>query len=422
MKFVDLFAGLGGFHLGFVRSGGFECVFASEIDPYLRTLYELNFGVSAEGDITGIDERQVPAHDVLCAGFPCQPFSLAGLKRGKQCQRAGGLIDDVIRIARHRSPEFMVLENVPGLLSIANGAIWNELRQSLEDLGYGLIHKIISPLDFGIPQNRKRLFLVASRNCNISGVFEWATPSKSPGLKEFLLSDHAPHKTVDSRKRAQLEKWQQLLTSCELPEHMPSLSISAQEFGATYPLDFSRLRIGDLRRFNGAYGQRLSACGSRNEILKKMPSYCRKHRQVPGWLKRSVEFSRSIYRRNRSFLDQWHVGLNKRHNSWQLLEWRGYSKERQLAGHLLQFRASGIRVLKTDCIPALIAMTTTQIPIIGSEMRYLSKYEAAKLQYLHGLSRIPDNDSVAFKAFGNAVNSKIAERIASNIKHINSNP
>ena len=392
-------------------------MFASEINPYLRRLYEFNFGINTEGDITKIKEEEVPTHDVLCAGFPCQPFSLAGFKRGRQCQKSGGLIDDVIRIARHRSPEYIVLENVPGLLSVANGSVWNELRQSLDDLGYRLNHKIISPVEIGIPQNRKRLFVVASRSRNLSGIFDWPTPSKLPNLKEFLIGDLPTHKPINSEKRAQLEKWQQLLTNCELPEAMPSLSISAQEFGATYPLDFSNLSIDEIRKFSGAYGQSLSVCRSWNDILKKMPNYCRKLKQVPSWLRSSVEFSRSIYRSNRLFLDQWHLGLNKNNNSWQLLEWRGNAKERLLADHLLQFRASGIRVLKPDTIPSLIAMTTTQIPIIGSEMRYLSKYEAAKLQNLHRLPKIPDNNSVAFKALGNAVNARIVELIASNIKY-----
>ena len=420
MKFVDLFAGLGGFHLGFANSGKYECVFASEVEPELRRLYRINFGIKAQGDIKKIDERAVPPHDVLCAGFPCQPFSLAGLKKGSECPSFGKLIDNVVRIAKHRTPEFLVLENVPGLMTIADGSVWKDLKTSFGNLGYTLIHKVISPFDLGIPHNRKRLFIIGSLNCDLSGVFDWPSPQEPKCLKEFLSDGLVTFKTVEPEKSAQLDKWQQLLSHCKLPVELPCMSISSQEFGATYPLDFSNVNLDDLKKFNGAYGKRLSVCRNWSDTLMRMPSYCRKSRQVPDWLRKSVEFSRDIYKGNKNFLDKWHVELNKDNNSWQLLEWRGFRKERLLDAHLLQFRASGIRVLKPNAIPSLISMTPTQVPIIGSQMRYLSKHEAARLQNLHELYKIPDNDGMAFKALGNAVNARIVELIATNIKYIRS--
>lgn len=418
LKFVDLFAGLGGFNHGLSKAGGFECVFASEIDQRLRDLYEVNHGHTAEGDITKVDVGAVPEHDVLCAGFPCQPFSLAGLKRGTGCPKSGKLIDHVVRIAKHRMPEILILENVPGLMTVANGSVWEELNTAFNKLGYELIHKVISPLDLGIPQNRKRLFVVASLNYDLSNVFDWPTPEISMRLEDFLSNDPNSQKPVEPKKRFQLEKWQQLLTNCTLPKEMPILSISAQEFGATYPIDFSKRGLNDLKKYRGAYGKRLEGCRNWKEMLDSMPSYCRKSRRVPDWLKSSVEFSRDIYQTNKGKLDEWHADFDKRYNSWQLLEWRGDRNKLLLSEHLLQFRASGIRVAKPCTIPSLVAMTTTQVPIIGSEMRYLSKCEAARFQNLHELSVIPDTDTVAFKAIGNAVNAKIVERIASNLKRI----
>lgn len=419
LKFVDLFAGLGGFHHGFSRAGGFECVFASEIDPQLRALYEVNHGLKAEGDIRKVDVGAVPEHDVLCAGFPCQPFSLAGLKKGDGCPKSGRLIEQVVRIAKHRMPEFIILENVPGLMTVAKGSVWKELSTAFRKLGYKLIHKIISPLDIGIPQNRKRLFVVASLNHDLSGVFYWPASGKPKPLTAFLNSGPDSYKVVASKKRIQLDKWQKLLTNCALPEEMPSLSICAPEFGSTYPVDFSRLALRDLWEYKGAYGKRLDDCCTWNDVLERMPSYCRKNRRVPDWLKKSVEFSRDIYKRNRDVLNEWHTDFDKRNNSWQLLEWRGDRNKRLLSEHLLQFRASGIRVAKPCTIPSLIAMTVTQVPIIGSEMRYLSKHEAAGVQNLRELSAMPESDTKAFKAIGNAVNAKIVEHIASNIKNIN---
>ncbi len=419
MKFVDLFAGLGGFHYG-MSNAGFKCVFASELDPKLRELYEFNHGLKVWGDIRKAREYNIPEHDVLCAGFPCQPFSLAGSKKGTECPESGRLIDEVLRIAKHRRPEFLILENVPNILTIANGSFWQYIKTAFEQLGYKLIHKIISPEDVGIPQNRRRLFVVGSLNHGLLELFEWPKLRNRKSLRD-ILDDSLPHKVLEPRKRAQLMKWQQLLSTCNLPEEMPSLSISAQEFGATYPIDFTNLAIKDLRRYKGAYGQNLGDCKTWNDLLSKMPSYCRKTKQVPRWLIKSIGYSRNTYNRNVEFLDEWSKDFDKQHNSWQTLEWRGYKTKRLLRDHLLQFRASGIRVIKPRKAPSLIAMTATQVPIIGWEMRYMSKYEAAKLQNLHGLAKIPSNDFHAFKAFGNAVNAKIVELIALNIKHIKLN-
>ena len=419
MKFIDLFAGLGGFHYG-MSNAGFECVFACELDPKLRELYEFNYGLKVWGDIRQAREDNIPEHDILCAGFPCQPFSLAGLKRGTECPESGRLVDEVLRIARHRRPEFLILENVPNVLTIANGSFWQYIRAAFEQLGYRLIHKIISPEDIGIPQNRKRLFIVGSLNHDLLELFEWPESQDRKSLQD-ILDDSLPHKVLEPKKRVQLIKWQQLLSTCNLPEEMPSLSISAQEFGATYPIDFTQLAINDLRGYKGAYGQNLRDCKTWNDVLSKMPSYCRKAKRVPEWLIKSVNLSRDIYSQNAGFLDEWSKDFDKQNNSWQTLEWRGYKTKRLLSNHILQFRASGIRVMKPGKAPSLIAMTATQVPIIGSKMRYISKYEAARLQNLHGLAKIPSNDFHAFKAFGNAVNAKIVELIALNIKHIKLN-
>ena len=414
-RFVDLFAGLSGFHHGLAKAGGFRCVFASEIEPDLRALYEINYGCRAHGDITEVDVDAVPAHDVLCAGFPCQPFSLAGKKRGFDCPESGRLIEHVVRIAQHRKPEFLILENVPGLMTVANGSVWKHIRLAFSELGYRLSHKIISPLDVAVPHNRKRLFVVGSLNHDLTRVFDWAARETPTGVTTFLGDDSRRYRMVEPEKLKQLEKWQQLLTTCKLPESMPMLSFAAPEFGATYPLDFSMMRLTELRQFKGAYGRSMVDCVDWDDALERMPRYCRKNRSVPNWLKRSVEFSRRIYGRNRELLDGWHADFDKRYNSWQLLEWRGTRNNLNLSEHLLQFRASGIRVAKTSTIPSLIAMTPTQIPIIGSEMRYLTIREAARFQDLHELNELPREDRLAFKAIGNAVNARIIERVGHNI-------
>ena len=121
MRFIDLFSGIGGFHKGLLNAGGFECVFASEINTKLQKLYYKNFGIQPEGDIRKVHETEIPKHDILCAGFPCQPFSLAGKKTGYKCPNSGKLIKDILRITKYHLPNFLILENVPNILNIENG-------------------------------------------------------------------------------------------------------------------------------------------------------------------------------------------------------------------------------------------------------------------------------------------------------------
>ena len=418
MKFTDVFAGLGGFHLGMASSGGFECVFASELDEELRKLYTKNFNMDIHGDITNIDERTIPNHDILCAGFPCQPFSLAGRKKGAKCPESGKLIDEVHRIANHHRPVFLLLENVPNILTIAGGAFWRYIKESFEDLGYKLIFKVISPEDIGIPQNRKRIFILGSREHRLLDKFRWPEVSTINKLSiNDILEPRRDQRKLEPEKTTQLMHWQQLLTCCSLG-YLPSVSIVAPEFGAHYPLDFRGKSLTEMRRYRGSYGVSLKKCRTREELLIKLPSYTRKSSRVPNWLLQSVKFSRTLYSDNKAYLTDWSQSLNKSNNSWQILEWRGYGETHDLSKHILQFRPSGIRVMKKERAPSLVAMTPTQIPIIGSDMRYMAKHEAARLQHLHKLRYKPDNDRKAFEAFGNAVNAKIVELIADGIKAV----
>ena len=414
MKFIDLFAGLGGFHQGLSNAGGFDCVFASEIDSELRNLYTQNYSICPHGDITQIRELDIPKHDFLCAGFPCQAFSLAGSKEGSKCPKSGKLIDEIIRITKYHRAEFLLLENVPNILTIANGTFWNYVKKSFEQLGYKLIYKIISPDDVGIPQNRKRVFILGSLNHKLLDRFEWPEVShKDKQTLNDIIDSSLAHRKLEAKKIQQLKHWQCLLNNCNV-SNLPSISIIASEFGATYPLNFTAKTLGQMRRYRGAHGTKLKGCRSWKELFENLPRYTRKDKSVPDWLLKSVEYSRRLFRANRGYLSEWSKSLNKANNSWQILEWRGYYDILDLSRHILQFRASGIRVLKKKRFPSLIAMTPTQIPIIASEMRYMSKYEATKLQCLD--KPLPDNDTKAFKVLGNAVNAKIVEMIAIRLK------
>ncbi|WP_219968435.1 DNA cytosine methyltransferase [Vibrio sp. 11986-1-5] len=414
MTFIDLFAGLGGFHTGFAKNGH-ECVFACEIEPALRELYEQNYGIVPHSDITKAVEEEIPPHDVICAGFPCQPFSLAGKKKGAECPESGRLIDHVIRIANYHCPKFIVLENVPNVITIADGSFWKHLTESFENIGYVLYHKVISPVDIGIPQNRKRIFIVAVRHDLDVGDFEWpeVNNSKSDSLLD-ILDNNLEHKKLEQKKVELLENWQSLLSKLNI-SRLVSTSIVAPEFGATYPFDFSNLTLKELKKYKGAYGTDLSECKTWKEVLELLPSYTRKNKSVSGWLVQSVEYSRKLYLENKNVCDKWTANNNKEFNSWQILEWRGEHDNLDVYKHLVQFRASGIRVLKPYIAPSLISMTPTQIPVIPKYNRYMSPLEAAKLQNLHELPNLPSTMVKSFKALGNAVNAKVVELISKNL-------
>lgn len=158
MIFADLFCGIGGFRLA-LESFGHECVFSCDIDTAAKQSYAANFGEMPEGDITQIPSERIPPHDILCAGFPCQPFSISGRQDWRNDRR--NLFLEIIRIALKRKPRLILLENVPNILSIGNGQAARWIYESLESIGYTVTHTIINASDVGLPQNRKRVFFTA---------------------------------------------------------------------------------------------------------------------------------------------------------------------------------------------------------------------------------------------------------------------
>lgn len=162
IKFIDLFSGIGGFRLALEKLGA-ECVFTSEINKYAQQVYSSNFSGIVHGDITNINEQNIPAHDVLCAGFPCQSFSSCGNGKGLSDPR-GTLFFDILRIAKYHKPKIIFLENVKGLLSHNNGDTFATIKNSLHDLGYQVNWKILSATMFDLPQRRERVYIVAVRN------------------------------------------------------------------------------------------------------------------------------------------------------------------------------------------------------------------------------------------------------------------
>lgn len=236
MKFIDLFAGLGGFHVGLTNLGH-ECVFACELDEKLRDVYEKNFGIRPAGDLRKVKNTDIPAHDILCAGFPCQPFSKAGAQDGFGCARNGSLFDEVARIVAHQRPEFVILENVPNLKRHNKGKTWQSIYERLQELGYQTDADLYSPHEFGIPQIRQRILIVARRSS--LGAFSW--PDRSKGTKPQLTSilDKNPKdaKQLSVQVTQCLDVWQEFLDRIPADEHLPSWPIWSMEFGAAYQFE-----------------------------------------------------------------------------------------------------------------------------------------------------------------------------------------
>jgi DNA (cytosine-5)-methyltransferase 1 len=161
LTYADLFCGIGGFHLA-LDSFYANCVFASDIDTAAQVVYEKNFGLKPFGDITQIHENEIPAHDILCAGFPCQAFSVSGKQKGFEDTR-GTLFFDIARIAHHHQPKILLLENVANFEKHDNGKTLQTVISTLDEIGYKTFYKTINASSFGIPQIRKRIYFVAFR-------------------------------------------------------------------------------------------------------------------------------------------------------------------------------------------------------------------------------------------------------------------
>lgn len=198
-KAIDLFAGIGGIRLGFQQAFGedIEFVFSSEIDRYAQQTYYANFGELPHGDITKIDEKEIPPHDIILAGFPCQAFSIAGHRRGFEDIR-GTLFFEVARIAAYHKPKIIFLENVKGFVNHDKGNTFRVVKQTLEDMGYKVFAKVLNAKDYGLPQNRERIYIVAFLEDDKS--FEFPRPVKKSVKVKDILEEKVDEKYTISDK------------------------------------------------------------------------------------------------------------------------------------------------------------------------------------------------------------------------------
>jgi len=416
-RFVDLFAGLGGFHVALEALGG-ECVFAAEIQQHLQAVYENNFGLMPAGDIRSIIPSEVPDHDVLCAGFPCQAFSKAGDQAGFNCSRQGTLFFDVVAILQEKRPRHFILENVPNLLKHDEGRTYARIKQDLEALGYCVTEKQFSPHHFGIPQVRERAYIVG-RYGSLDG-FAWPEREMHPtDITDVLLDAPGDAKALSAQTRLCLTVWNRFLELSPPEVNLPSFPIWSMEFGATYPFEdttpYAEKERGGaeaLGAYRGTHGKPLAGLPL-DEQWKTLPSHARTpQEQFPKWKKDFIRANRKFYADNRRWIDPWLPSVKPFIPSHQKFEWNVQGGERDLWKYVIQFRASGVRIKRRTTSPSLVAMTDTQVPIIGWQERYMTPRECAKLQSLGNLKHLPEPQARAFAALGNAVNAKVVEKVA----------
>ena len=194
-KFIDLFAGIGGIRIPFEELGG-ECVFTSEWDQPCQVTYQANFNEIPYGDITKIKPNEIPAFDILLAGFPCQPFSQAGFKRGFEDTR-GTLFFDIAKIIEYHKPKVVFLENVKRLRSHDSGNTLKVIKSTLEELGYSVSFDVFNAKDFGVPQNRERIYIIALRG---EADFSFPIPPKNETkVGDILEKNPDPKYTISDK-------------------------------------------------------------------------------------------------------------------------------------------------------------------------------------------------------------------------------
>ncbi len=426
LKFIDLYAGLGGFHLA-LEELGHDCVFASEINKNLRDLYKINFPNSnIHGDILKVDViNDIPKHDILCGGFPCQPFSRAGKQLGFEDEQKGNHFFKIIEILKYHQTEFILLENVETILKHDNGNTFKTITSLLENLEYEIDFKINSPHEFNIPHHRRRLFIVGRKKNksrkNSLEHFTWPE-KKDINLTSietiFFDRDDDENLQISSKHKNVFNIWNEFVKNFPNPSDLPGHPIWAHEFGATYEYETKTpyaTPINELKEKLGVFGKQIIGNNKNEILLNSIPRYAAYPENVfPRWKINYIRKNREFYNKYKGYLDEFKLKLEGLEFSNQKFEWSCKGEKNNLDDKIIQFRQSGLRVSKSNWFPALTTVKTQNIYLPKLD-RKMSIKEAAQLQSMQKLKKIPDHTNGGYKAFGNAVNVEVVKLIAKNL-------
>lgn len=379
--FIDLFCGIGGFHQALANMNG-KCVFACDIDANCRETYERNYGIKPASDITTIPLDDIQPFDVLCAGFPCQPFSKAGYQKGFNDDR-GNLFFSICDIIEKHMPKYILLENVRNLSSHDGGNTWRVIYESIDKLGYHTYAQpiILNALHFNVPQNRERVIIMCKRK-DLGELPSSPTIPKNP-------------KTLLTRYISDIV--------CDEPETK------------NYRID------GKLLAVESVWNAFMKLFIKHKLEIPKFPLW------TDWWDNADTDYDKAFYKKYKLWIDnnrQFYTDHQRIFEKWLLLSrknpnWVGAVRKFEWqAGDLLpsdsmntvlwSSRGSGIRVKRCDYIPTLVAMAMT--PIYGPESRKLCPRELLRLQ------SFPDtfvyNEKKIHKQVGNSVNVTMIERCA----------
>ena len=368
-KFIDLFCGIGGFHQALTKLGA-ECVLACDIDKDCRDVYKENYGIEPVSNIKDINEKTMVDFDILCGGFPCQSFSNGGNKKCFKDER-GLLFDEIIRIVKVKKPKFMFLENVKHILKVSNGEVIEYIKQQIASAGYKLQLFQISPHNYGIPQQRERVYFVCVRNDIYNGK-EVVLPTYMGNLEFEKFLDKK--ECIDNKYFIKddtlnvLEAWDEMIKRFDTGEKISPTIMINDAYSSYTENDFEH--FADWRK---------------DYITKNKPLLEKYRPEFNEWYKKHSELlkKREIYGKL-----EWQTGLIKEDDS--------------IFNHFIQIRQSGIRVKKGSYFPTLVAIS--QIPIYGKEKRYITPRECARLQSFPETFKLPLEDKKSYKQLGNSVN------------------
>ncbi len=375
--FIDLFCGIGGFHQALTKLGG-ECVYACDIDADCRKTYERNYGIKPGGDITKVVATDIPKHDVLCAGFPCQAFSKAGKRLGFADETKGTLFFDICRILKYHKPKYALLENVRNLASHDGGNTWQVIHDTLVEMGYNVIDEpvIFSPHYIGVPQHRERVFIMCVRKDigDLPPFYFNLDNIPACSIDDILLDDLE----VDNLKSYQLrpdqiewiDNWNEFIQNIKC-DKLPSFPIWAD---CLCPIE---------------------ECPFYGEFAN-----------LPRWQQNFIIKNNELWAMNKEFLAKWLPKARKNKNFFGAkakLEWQvGDVQNPDIWEHIMQIRPSGLRVKPGTYFPALVAITQTSI--VGKRRRFLTQRECARLQSFPDTFQYDVKKPQAYKQFGNSIN------------------